>query len=93
MSYKHNSQNKASDCPFPLVFSSNLTSWEEPFGVLDDGLDDADDLQGNCRHHLCDVAAADREEIRGFLWWDEVWRKSSHLDHKKFTLRMINTAS
>lgn len=36
-----------------------LTSGEEPVGVLDDGLDDADDLQGNCRHHLCDVPAAD----------------------------------
>lgn len=37
-----------------------LTSREEPVGVLDDGLDDADDLQGDCGHHLCDVAAADK---------------------------------
>lgn len=37
---------------------SLLTSREEPVGVLDDGLDDANDLQGNRRHHLCDVAAA-----------------------------------
>lgn len=36
-----------------------LTSREEPVGVLDNGLDDADDLQGDCGHHLCDVAAAD----------------------------------
>lgn len=55
---------------FPLVLSL-LTSREEPVGVLDDGFDDADDLQGNCGHHLCDVAAADGEE-----------RKSSSPDHK-----------
>lgn len=28
--------------------------------MLDNGLDDADDLQGDCGHHLCDVAAADK---------------------------------
>lgn len=37
-----------------------LTTREEPVGVLDNGLDDADDLQGDCGHHLCDVAAADK---------------------------------
>ncbi len=44
---------------FPLV-SSRLTSREEPVGVLNDGFNDADDLQGNCGHHFCDVSAADR---------------------------------
>lgn len=28
--------------------------------MLDYGLDDADDLQGDGGHHLCDVAAADK---------------------------------
>lgn len=42
------------------LVSSLLTSREEPVGVLDDGFDDADDLQGNCGHHLCDVAADER---------------------------------
>ena len=54
---------------FPLLFFvgfwAPLTSGEEPVGVLDDGLDDADDLQGNGGHHLRDVAAAKMEEKRG----------------------------
>lgn len=53
-----------------MVFWAPLTSGEEPVGVLDDGLDDADDLQGNGGHHLRDVAAAKTEEKRGdnTLW-------------------------
>lgn len=50
-----------------LLVSSPLTSREEPVGVLDDGLDDADDLQGNRGHHLCDVTAADREQTGNFF--------------------------
>lgn len=40
-----------------------LTSGEEPVGVLDDGLDDAHDLQGDGGHHLGDVAAADESRV------------------------------
>lgn len=63
----------------PLVLSL-LTSREEPVGVLDDGLDDADDLQGNCRHHLCDVPAANRGG-RDFCY-DGTQRRSRCPDHK-----------
>lgn len=35
--------------------------------MLDDGLDDADNLQGYRRHHLGDVAAANRQETNFFM--------------------------
>lgn len=46
-----------------MLVLSVVTSWEEPVGVLDDGLDDADDLQGDRRHHLRDVAAAGDRDL------------------------------
>lgn len=39
--------------------------------MLDDGLDDADDLQGDRGHHLCDVAAAD-ERVTLVAWKKEL---------------------
>lgn len=62
---RNQSSSVGTNLPVRLV-SSLLTSGEEPVGVLDDGLDDADDLQGNRGHHLCDVAAADGEQTGDF---------------------------
>lgn len=47
--------------------------------MLDNGLDDADDLQGDCGHHLCDVAAADKS--LNLLAWKRSCRQRADKKH------------
>lgn len=50
--------------PIPTHHGAQPTSREEPVGVLDERLDDAHNLQGDGRHHLCDIPATQRAVAR-----------------------------
>lgn len=70
----HNLQNAMTDtvwCPAQLQFHMHIcvipTSREEPVSVLDDGLNDANNLQRHGGHHLCHVPGKNRQVIYSMI--------------------------